>query len=64
MIITWEEDVQATAPDGTVFNISRQTQITTPHNFTIENGYTYREGTIFKPDGTELFASEGTGFFG
>jgi hypothetical protein len=26
------------------------------HNFTHSNGYQYRDGTVFKPDGTELFA--------
>jgi hypothetical protein len=30
--------------------------IVMPHNFTTQNGYEYRDGTIYKPDGTELFA--------
>jgi hypothetical protein len=34
---------------------SDDTAISTPHNFTAENSYEYRDGKIFKPDGTELF---------
>jgi hypothetical protein len=34
---------------------SDDTVISIPHNFTAENGYEYREGKIFKPDGRELF---------
>jgi sugar lactone lactonase YvrE len=56
MIITWIENVTATAPDGSVFEITRDSTLTVPHNFTAANGYQYRDGTIFKPDGTELFA--------
>ncbi len=56
MIITWIENVTATAPDGTAFEITRDSTLTVPHNFTSANGYQYRDGTIFKPDGTELFA--------
>jgi hypothetical protein len=56
MIINWIENVTATAPDGTVFEITRDSTLTVPHNFTAANGYQYRDGTIFKPDGTELFA--------
>ena len=56
MIITWTETIPVTAPDGRVFEIEQETSLTVSHNFTIENGYTYRDGTIFKPDGTELFA--------
>jgi hypothetical protein len=56
MIITWTETIPVTAPDGRVFEIEQDSSLTVPHNFTIENGYTYRDGTIFKPDGTELFA--------
>ena len=26
-----------------------------PHEYTAENGYTYRNGQVYKPDGTELF---------
>ena len=31
--------------------------IVMPHNFTTGNGYEYRDGTIYKPDGTKLFGS-------
>jgi hypothetical protein len=55
MIIAWTENVTAVAPDGTAFDISRETSVTAPHNLTSVNGYVYRDGTIFKPDGTELF---------
>jgi hypothetical protein len=58
MLIFWEETVTATAPDGTSIDITRTTNLSVPHNFTTANGYTYRDGTIFKPDGTELFADE------
>jgi hypothetical protein len=58
MYITWSETITAEAPDGRVFEIEQHTSLTAPHNFTIENGYTYRDGTIFAPNGTELFASE------
>jgi hypothetical protein len=30
-------------------------KIIMPHNFAERNGYAYRDGTIYKPDGTELF---------
>jgi hypothetical protein len=56
MIVSWRENVTATAPDGTSFEILRDFSLTAPHNFTSANGYVYRDGTIFKPDGTELFA--------
>jgi hypothetical protein len=56
MIISWVESVEARAPDGSVFEITRDSTLTVPHNFTAANGYQYRDGTIFKPDGTELFA--------
>lgn len=56
MIVSWRENVTATAPDGTSFEILRDFSLTAPHNFTSTNGYVYRDGTIFKPDGTELFA--------
>jgi hypothetical protein len=29
--------------------------IVIPHNFTTRNGYEYRDGTIYTPNGTELF---------
>jgi len=58
MVVTWTENISATAPDGTVFEITRDTTLTAPTNFTTANGYQYRDNTIFKPDGTELFASE------
>jgi hypothetical protein len=35
--------------------ISDDPWIVLPHNFTIENGYSYTNGKIYKPDGTELF---------
>jgi hypothetical protein len=58
MLIIWEEEITTTAPDGTVFEVTQETTLNTPHNYTIENGYTYRDNTIYKPDGSELFASE------
>jgi hypothetical protein len=62
-MITWTDVITTTAPDGTTFDITRDTRLIVPHNFTIENGYTYRGNTIFKPDGTELLPSTG-GLFG
>ena len=62
MVVTWTENISATAPDGTVFEITRDTTLTAPTNLTTANGYQYRDNTIFKPDGTELFT--GRGLFG
>ena len=56
LIVYWTTFINATAPDGRVFEIEETTEFRMPHNFTAENGYTYRDGTIYKPDGTELFA--------
>ena len=56
MIVYWTTIINATAPDGRVFEIEEETQFQMPHNFTSSNGYTYRDGIIYKPDGTELFS--------
>ena len=57
MIITWTDKITTTPPDGRVFEVQEDTSLSAPHNFTTANGYTYRDGVIYKPDGTELFAS-------
>jgi hypothetical protein len=57
MIITWTDKITTTAPDGRVFEVEEDTSLSAPHNFTTANGYAYRDGVIYKPDGTELFAS-------
>ena len=44
--------------NGTLGNLDDHTTITTKHSYTPENGYTFRDGNIFKPDGTELFAPD------
>lgn len=57
MIVYWTTIINATAPDGRVFEFEETTQLQMPHNFTSNNGYTYRDGTIYNPNGTELFAN-------
>jgi hypothetical protein len=54
MIISWS-NASEIMNDGRL-NSDQEITVSMPHNFTIRNGYEYREGRIFKPDGTELFA--------
>ena len=56
MYTTWSETITAEAPDGRVFEIDEQTQITTQHNFTAQNGYVYRDNGIYKSDGSQIFS--------
>jgi hypothetical protein len=56
MSVTWTDNITATAPNGQVFEITQESTLSIPTNFTIANGYEYRDNKIFKPDGTELFA--------
>jgi hypothetical protein len=53
MIISWS-NASEIMNDGRLG--SGEITVSTPHNFTIRNGYEYRDGTIYKPDGTELFS--------
>ena len=67
MVITFENEIieddiissNADADFGSRSGLdSDDIVIRLPHNFTEANGYEYRDGIIYKPDGTELFAPE------
>ncbi len=41
--------------NNTITDSSDDISIIAPHDYTLENGYTFRDNQIFKPDGSPLF---------
>lgn len=55
LVILWTKNITATTPEGTAIDIRQDTRLSATHEFTPANGYVYRDGSIFAPNGTELF---------
>jgi hypothetical protein len=47
--------IQNYANDNTITDSSDDIWMIAPHDYTPENGYTFRDNQIFKPDGSPLF---------
>ena len=55
VILTDEGTLTVSYDNGTALDATDDIKFSVPHGYTPDNGYTYENSKVYKPDGTELF---------